>query len=204
MESYHSFTDCMLRITPSVLGYKLKPFTLGHSIILKGVKSKFLTGEYKGLADINHVIALIVTDDSVINELALAVLICSTSHDEFMDEVNTDKFKDELKELAVSVRDNKIDLAKEVHLFAHYLKRGTIAPQYQVKNKNEGDIENNVLEFEQAVISTLMTECGYTRNECLNLPLSETLSAYLLYAHKMGSIEILGKDVYELINKGKE
>lgn len=202
MDTYKTYTERILTPTPTILGLRLYPFTLGHSLLLKGVNSKFINGEYNKFLDVNTVAKHIVADFNLIPEFVLALLICSTTYDEFKDEVNNGELGNVINILVADIKTAKVNFIEKIHAFAHYLKQGTDLPlYYNCEDKNT--VKTTPIELEEAVLSTLMTNCGYTRNECLNLPMTETLSAYLLYAHSMGSIELIGKDVFDLTQKLK-
>lgn len=198
MDSYTTYTERVLQPAPEVLGLKLLPFTLGHSMLLKCAKSQFILGDIESLK------ALPVK--SMIVELVFAVLVCSTTYEDFKKEIHEGTLQTELQQyvndLTAGVEKAKsFCLLLEVSKFINYIKSGTTAPLYRVLNDNKNNVKTNPVEPEEAVISTLMTECGYSRNECLTLPLTETLSAYILYAYKQGTIELISKEVFELEQK---
>jgi hypothetical protein len=204
MATFKPYSQRITTLVPSCLGYRLLPFSLGQSLALKSSKSKFTSGEYNSLCDINYIAEALVNDHSLIPEFVFAVLVCSTTYDEFMSECGNGNIASSVEEVIKHIKDNKINLLFEIHTFAHYLKSGTDAPLYKVKEDDKDSVTTNPVEAEEAILSTLMSECGYTRDECLNLPLTETMSAYLLYAHKMGSIELESKEVFELKESLKE
>lgn len=196
MSEYKSYTERILTPTPTILGLRLMPYTLGHSIILKSANSKFITG---GLRDCEN--------RELIAELVFALLVCSTSYDDFKQEVYQDRFSSYLTEyvnrLTAEIAGSKeFNLFEKINAFASYLRNGTSTPLYYV-TEDSNEIKNNPIEFEEAIVSTLMSECNFTRDECLNLPLVETLSAFLLYAHKQGTVELISKDVWELKERMK-
>jgi hypothetical protein len=175
------------------------PLSLGHIILLKTAKSKFITGEYDLFCDINKIYEALVNDITLIGEYAFAILVCSTTYDDFQEERGSGKIIEAIEQIKNNFK--KFSLIKEIHNFAHYLRNGTDIPDYQLKNKNESDISVNPVEPEESIIFTLMTECNWSRNDCYNLPLVESQSAYLLYAHKMETIVLISKEERELRNK---
>lgn len=190
-ESYKSFTERVIQPAPVILGLRLLPFTLGMSMLLKAANSKFLTG-------ISN-----ITLKELIIELVFAILVCSTTYDEFNAEINNGDFEryvnKYITELTQEIKaSNEFNIFFRVNQFCNYLKAGTTAPLYEVKESGSSDISINPIEAEEQILSTLMTDCGYTRNEVLNLPLTETLSAFLLYAYKQGTIEIVSKELFDL------
>ena len=191
-------------LTPICLGYQLLPFSLGHSLALKSAGSKFTNGEYNTLCNVTNIMYRILADKTLIPEFVYAVMVCSTTYDDLKAECSTGEFQKEVSKVVKRIEDNNYDLMSEIHRFAHYLKNGTDAPIFKPMEESNGSIITNPVEAEEAIISTLMSECGYTRNECYTLPLTETMSAYLLYAHKMGSIELVSKEVFDLKQSLKE
>lgn len=196
MDAYKSYTDRILTPLPTILGLKLVPYTLGHSILLKSASSKFAVGGFKDCSD-----------KELISELVFALLVCSTSYDDFKQEVYQDKFTRNMRryvaQLLSEVKASKeFNLLAKINSFASYLRNGTSTPLYYV-TENGSDISSSAIEFEEAIISTLMAECNFTRDECLNLPLTETLSAYLLFAHKQGTVELISKEVYQIKERMK-
>ena len=205
MKTYKSYIERVATLTPSVIGYRLLPFNLGHSIALKSAKSKFLNGAYNDFCDINSIYKAVVTDKTLVSEFVFAVLVCSTTYDDFREEVNNGSFVNTLEEVVERLKEDKFDIVQEIHCFALYLQQGTDAPLYDVKKTDDNEVvADSPIDPEENILSTLMSDCGYTRNECLNLPMTETLSAYLLYAHKMGSIILRSKAMNDLMTKGKQ
>jgi len=202
MTQYKTYTDRVLTLTPTVLAYRLKQFCLGHSMLLRAANSKFIDGTYNGFLDVNNIYKAFIVDKELLPEFVFAVLVCSTTYKDFQEEIANGDFvtilQDTIKDL-----DTKT-IVEQIHTFAHYLKNGTNAPEYMIcDNKKDDSVKGNVVSFEENILSTLMSDCGYTRDECINLPLTETLSAYLLYAHRMGSIELTSKEVFDMMNKAK-
>jgi hypothetical protein len=212
MKAYKPFTSLVSTITPTVLGYRLLPFSLGMSINLKEGKSKFITGEYNGLCDINKVFLALKHDKTLIAEFIFAVLTCSNTYDEVKEEYANGEMVKEYQKLMKRLlkkprkgntkNQNKLwkpNLLYEIHRFCHYIKDGTDTLAYAIKNKKETEIQSNPFEFEESVISTLLETTNYTRDECYNLPMTETQNAYLIRQHKNDVIVIIDKKTSELM-----
>lgn len=202
MDSFSTYTERVLQSPPTVFGYKLLPLTLGHTMLLKAAHSHFMFGDFNSLDELKI--------SELIIELTLAILICSSTYDEFLNEMHTGEIQSVLKEMVEhSTRLSEIadgfNVYDEKNKFIHYLKNGIIAPDYKIKGGSNSDIKQNPIEPEQAMVATLMSaDCGFSRNECYNLPLSETLSAYILYAYKNDAIEITSKELHELMERKKK
>lgn len=197
MDKYTSFADRIFSPTPEILGLKLLPFTLGHSILLKSANSKFVVG---GLKD--------CTLQETITELVFAILVCSVSYQEFKDEVQSGTLPLFLKQYAEDLlkqvkKVKEFNIFDKVNSFVLYLQRGTSTALFYNKESNDDVSKPNPIELEESIIATLMSECNFTRDECLNLPLTETLASFLIYAHKQGAIELISKQEFELTQKLK-
>ena len=202
MIAYKSFSERVSTITPTVLGYRLLPYSLGMAINLKEANSKFINGQYNGFLDINNIFNALITDESLAGEFVFAVLCCSNTYDEFKDECGSGNIMDTVKQLITEIKYMNINLLFEIHSFAHYLNNGTNGiPEYNVKEVKEHS--DNPFDYEETVISSLIENTSYTRNECYNLSVNETLSAYLVLAHKNGVIEITSQDTIEMMNQMK-
>jgi hypothetical protein len=171
-------------------------------MLLKSAKSKFINGEYDSFLNTDAIIDTMFNDShNLIGEFVFAVIVCSTTYDDFKDDVTSGEFVKVLNELKETVNKQTSTLINSIHEFAHYLHQGTQAPL--VQPKPNADNLDNIASPEEAMMATLMGELGYTRDECLNLPLTETLSAYLLYAHKMDAVELIGTDALDAIERLK-
>jgi len=201
--TYSTYTERVLIATPAILGYQLKYFSLGHCLILKGSNSRFINGVYNFITkdDIARRLGL---DLGIIPEFVFAIIACSTSYDEFKDDITNGEFTKVLNDMVETIKTYDIQtIIDSIYAFVLYLNKGTEAPSFIPKNDESVEVSSSPVSNEENIMSTLMTDCGYTRNECLNLPLTETLSAYLLYAHKMDKIMLVSKEVYELTKKMK-
>ena len=206
---YQSFTDVILTPTPTILGLKLHPYSLGMQIHLRNANSCFVGNNFFKLKD-----------SQILCELILALFICSTDYDSFRVEYEQGQIPQLIADYVPSVRQaiqkqkeskdilNNDDLAKaiagKVDLFIQYINKGTTTQQFVTLKKDKDGFEKpNPIDFEQIMLDALMTECKYTRQEALNLPMTETLSAFLLLGHKRECIEIESKEKWLLKRKKK-
>jgi len=199
MNTYKDYTKQVLQLTTPVMGLRLYPFSLGHAMILKKEDSMFMRDK----------IDETLTDRDLIAELVFAVLVCSTTYDEFMEETRSGELQKNLVEYVNKTVEEieateLFSLQIEIQLFVQYIKNGTTPPYYyEVCNNSGADISVNPIAVEHSIKSILMTECNYTREECLNLPYNETLADFILYAHKQGTLNIISKEECELMEKLK-
>src|ERR1035437_8676367 len=119
MSDYTNYTDRVLAIMPDCIGFRLLPFSLGMSQILKASNSKFITGEYNSFLDINHIAQALITDNSVISEFVYAVLVCSTTPDDFLKECSNGELRQAVTDTAERIKG--VNLLKDI---LHKLKFG--------------------------------------------------------------------------------
>jgi hypothetical protein len=194
--TYTSFSKRVLTVPPAIYGYQLKPLTLGHVLILRESNNGFINGEYNAFLDPKQIVHKMCDDLGVIPDFANAILICSVTHDEFLKEHASGEYYSELIELKKTFDANPQILIPQIQQMARYFHNGTQGPAGQPKAKSgeDGNLADGVIGQEQAMLFTLMKECGYTRDECLNtVPFTETLSSYLLYCHQMDAFELLSE-----------
>lgn len=204
-ETYKSFTDVILNQTPTILGLKLQPYSLGHQIHLKNAKSCFVGDNFFKLKD-----------SQILCELILALLICSTDYDSFRVEYEQGKLPqmiaDYIPSVNKAIRNNKElitkeklaeAIANEVDIFVQYINKGTTTQNFVAPKKDDDNFKPNPIDFEQTMLDTLIVECKYSRSEALNLPMTETLSAFLLLGYKREYINIQSKEVWLLKRKMK-
>lgn len=209
MDTFKSYTErVVITETPTILGIKLLPFSLGHSMLLKRHGSIFISGGFEGLKN-----------SELITELIFAALVCSVTYDDFQKEVHTGQFQNELNKYidclnqSLGTKQNRwkrlfripikspVNIIMEVVKFTTYLIQGSEVQKYNTVEKDT--VSNNPAEFEESILNTLMTECNWTRNDVLNLPYTETLAAYMLFAHKQGVINLVSKEEWELKQRMK-
>ena len=191
--NYTTYIDRVIQPPPVVLGLRLKPLSLGHVILLKSAKSRFITGELKD-----------ITYQQLIGELVFALMVCSVSFDEFNDEVNAGRFEDSLTEYVTRISDEvkeakDFNLHLEVNRFVKYIKDGTDSPLHF--ESNAGGTSDYPIDVEQSIIHTLMSKCNWILDDCYNRPLTETISAYLLYAHEQGAVRLISRNVADIMKQ---
>jgi len=219
MDTFKSYTERVITIPPVIGGYRLKPFSLGHTMLLKSVNSKFLSDDYAGLCNINTVFEFLVCDLTLIGEFALAILICSTTFEDFMEEVNNGEFGNALEQIRTEILGNPAvvdakgaiiekavepmsDLPYQIHRFAHYLKQGTVTPKYNIRKSDS--ITTSPIEPEVIIQSKLMSEFGWTMEQTYNRPFTQAISSYFLYLHENSEdFKLESKEVFELKQKLK-
>src|SRR5580692_13111769 len=161
-ESYKSFADVILSPTPTILGLKLHPYSLGHQIHLKNAKSCFVGDNFFKLKD-----------SKILVELIVALLICSTDYDTFRGEFERGELPQMISEYVPVVnkalRDNGKNktkeqvaeaIANEVEIFIRYINQGTTTQAFDKIKQHDSEFKPNPIDFEQSMKDSLMTECN--------------------------------------------
>lgn len=155
-----------------ILGLKLKPFSLGHYILLKRFNNPFVADEPAG-----------ATRDALI----FACLICSMAYQEFLEFIEAPDYIKQVQKWGKKV--GIFDLPSKVELFQRYITEGSKEPQYFVTDKS--DNKPTSAHWSQSLFIALTTQCGYSRQEALNSPLSQCFADWMSFAEAQGLVEMV-------------
>lgn len=169
------------------MGLRLKPFSLGHVILLGRVRSSFVTeGEQTSLHD-----------------LALSVLICALNFKEGTELFNNKDlprfFECWHDKLAGISWLSKIGLAKprpidyQAHViaFSDYIKRGSKIPNYSY---NPSDFNQMECPAVQLVKTTLMRDMHFREDELMDRPWSLCLWDFVTLRALAGQVTMVDSD----------
>ncbi len=191
-----------------ILGLRLKPFSLGHFLILSRHGCSFVA---PGAATATR------------QDLVFACLICSMDYDEFNEWQGQSpmtiwkQFKTFLsfvvlghpllglklaKECSATNADiiewgNKVgvfDLPSKVALFQKYLAEHSASPKYWIEKPNA---EEGGSHWSQNVLLTLTGELGFSQSQALNMPLREALLHFFKHAETLGVVKLMSEDEIE-------
>src|SRR6478736_4938936 len=153
-----------------ILGLRLRPFSLGHFLLLQRFGCGFLSPN---------------PDDAKREDLLLGVLICSMRHKEFLEFLEQKDFAQQIEKWG---KDNGLfDLPEKSALFSAYLKASLTEPNYisiQPSGEENGD-------WGQSLKMTLMTRLNHSESEALDMPLSQALEDYFKLAASEGLIRLI-------------
>ena len=174
----------------TILGLRLRPFSLGHIILLQRLESAFVCG---GIPDYG--------------DLALTVLICASTYEEGIAHLDNPDLRDELgrwsKQLTGadkwSVRlgfrkPTKIDIAEKAKALSDYISEGSKIPNYQF---NPSDFVEISCPSAQIVKVTLMKEMKFTENEILNRSWALCLWDFVTLKAISGSLKMVDNNDIE-------
>jgi len=147
-----------------ILGLEMRPFSLGHWLLLARFENGFLTGNVK------------------LDDVILAVLICSMTFEEacvFMAAADRDeqiRVWSEKVKLQLKLAGETLNVSAKAELFSTYFKEGSKIPAYQYTDTGTSAVG---CPWTQVLKVTLMSELGMSETEVLNRSLRLSWWDYL-------------------------
>lgn len=193
----HSYVNAHFPKPQMVLGNILKPFCLGHLLILKELDSPFTDESQQRVVSFD--------------ELVAAAIVCTSTFEESKALINDgNSFEKECAKVKEAIHKQlEGDVSGSVHIqnatyaFAEYVTTNfTEPPAYVVETENTGTTSGTY--WMQTYINVLCKECGYSRTEAWNLPIDLAIREYLWFVEREGSIRLLTDQELELIRDAEE
>lgn len=161
---------------PTVLGLRLRPFSLGHYLILASEECAYVSDKEE-----------IPTFD----DLVFGVFVCALSWEEYQKHIEDETLDETLVEWGKkrgAEFTNKEAVLAESEKFANYILAATKSPNYWI----EGDTgkAKGGAHWAIAMRASLSSQLGYSRTEALNAPFVESLADYLAHAESSGAIRL--------------
>jgi hypothetical protein len=169
------------------MGLRLRPFSLGHVILLGRVRSSFVTeGEETSLHD-----------------LALSVLICALSYDEGLALFNDkdlprffvrwhQKLAGESWMTRIGWRKPRVvDYVEHIRAFGEYVQRGSKIPNYSY---NPSDFKRMECPSVQIVKTTLMRDMHFGEAELMDRPWALCLWDFVTLRALAGQVNMVDSD----------
>jgi hypothetical protein len=163
----------------TALGKKLRPFSLGHRLILERENSAFVTGA-----------------PVTFPELIFAIAICSHDYAGALRFLNSPLSFLMLKwwgfKVWLAVKFGGHDLGKSAAHFAEYISHGSRTPNVSVKeNKNEP----MRCPFSALVKVYLQSRLGYSAAEVVNIPWGQAVWEYSIHAALEGHCKLVDAEL---------
>jgi len=152
-----------------VLGLRLRPFSLGHYLLMQRFGCNYLADDPAAATR---------------EDLLLGVLICSMRHDEFLAFIEQPNFQKECRAWGKKV--SLFDFPEKDALFSAYLKASLTEPDYIELNPSEG-----AGDWAQNLKMCLTTRLHHSEAEALDMPLSKALADYYKLAESEGSLRLI-------------
>jgi len=176
----------------------LKPFSLGHYILLEQFDNPFLTDNANAA----------VEAESGIYQFILCLWICGNTYEDnlvmFDDNDllhrNIDAFcQHYLEEMK---RDADWNIYAQIFRFREYIAYFTDMPAFQVEHKSTSMPSG--IDWKQNLFTIAKSEFGYTDTAILNMPLKRLFYEWCSFAEKNGSIRVQNADEMIMLNALKD
>lgn len=167
-----AFLQAAIPDTVAVLGIRLRPFSLGHLILLKRIESPFVCESKEGKIELA--------------DLMCAVMICRMTFEDALDHLTIVNQGDEetqklFSEWGAMVGRAGATLEGECERFLEYVASGSKAPEIvrQVEAMPEGAATSKGIPSWQTAFAGLLSQTTLTESEILNRPLARSYMDYL-------------------------
>ena len=152
-----------------ILGLRLKPFSLGHYLLMQRFGCRFIVGD---------------ATTAERNDLLLGVLICSMNHADFLAFIEQPDFLKEVQKWGKSV--SLFDFPEKSKLFQRYLRESLTEPEFIETNPQESSGD-----WAQNLKMTLVTRLNYSEPAAMDMPVSKALAEYYSLAESEGTLRMI-------------
>jgi len=167
-----------------ILGEKLRPFSLGHFILLKRHQSAFINGDIPTVLD-----------------LLVSIMICARTWEEGRAFVESEAFRPETRRLEKSLK--KCDnTTKRMIYFREYIEEGMTGPKVWEKEDNPQHQFGSP--FAQVIKVALMSKMGLSEPETLDRPLSLCLWDMATLSELQGLVKVYSEGDEEAKHQAEE
>ena len=164
----------------TVLGRKLKPFTLGHQLLLEYFGSGFALG----------------SDESpTYEDLLISVFLCSYSYEDALKKLESRWLVLQLK--LWSWFCGNFDVGEAIEFFQRYIGAHTKEPDFWVTQKSGPS--HSGIPFIQFLKVKLEQELGYTEQQALDTPYQIAVWNYLTFLEHKGVIRFFNSEDFDLL-----
>lgn len=187
----HAFYQAAIPDAWEILGVKLRPFSLGHVILLHRIDSPFVSRT--------------LSDHPTFDDLALSVLICSESYEKAVECLDYPHLPRVLRSWAdrltgmdrwtvrMGLRKARIiDFLQPAIEFSNYIREHSKIPDYDF---NPADFSEMHCPEVQMVKVTLMREMGFSESELLDRSWGLCLWDYVVLRAQDGKVKMIDAEV---------
>lgn len=161
-----------------VLGLLLKPFSLGHYLILSRFNSAFVDEGPR---------------DATRDEVVFAVLVCHFTYGQFFDFIAQKDFAAQVK--AWGKQQGVFSIKEKAAILQKYISEASEMPGFVFEEEGS----KSGAHWAQTVKVAVVGHCGYTHDEAMNAPLRQVLADFLKHAESNGAVTILSDEEMEQI-----
>ena len=168
------FEKTLLPTPYTVLGKALKPFSIGHFLILRrfnvGIVSDGLT-------------------QRTVDDLIFSVFVCCHTYAECRSLLYSGNWDKDIQEWAIQFQDQPINWGEQYLLFDRYISEQTDLPHFHVLTGNNSTGNKHYSDqWYKGVIAWLANGRGYTRDQVMDLPFNDGFYQYLSNKEENGII----------------
>jgi hypothetical protein len=171
----------------NIMGRAMKPFSVGHFLVLRRDKVCFVSDEPAKMT---------------LEDILFTVFVCSRSYRDAKELLYNGKWIPEVLKLGREVREQSEKFIPEggtiddvyvdfAEIGAHvqaYIEYHTQRPWFQpIKGNSTGTVRANA-EWYEGIIKTLMGKCGYSHHEVMDMPFSRFLYEHISYLEQQGIV----------------
>src|SRR5688572_1727774 len=157
----------------TILKLRLRPYSLGHIILLHRVESSFVTGITPSPAEL-------------LTDLITSVFICSQTYEEAIRALDNPKLPKFMRRW--ERRLGRFDLSIKAKEFVEYIQAHSASPLFKVE---EGKTRPNACPLVQSVKISLLCETNLTETEILNRSWSLCLWDFVSIMARTGKVDIM-------------
>ena len=168
----------------TILGQELRPFSLGHYLLLNRLECAFLVDDKEPL----------------LGDLLLGLLVCSNTYEVAQDLLRRDDLGADIKAWAGNVGEFEAD--EKAKLFTGYLANAMEVPKFWTSGQSNGSQAG--APWPQLVRTRLLSEGGLTATELMNQPLGQPWWDYLALNEQKGSLKLSDATTEELLKRHRE
>ena len=180
------FGDVIFTDISTICGVRLKPFCLGHLILLETLNNPIISKE---VVDVDF--------EESIGHFFIALLVCGLTYEEAVLLLTDDKIlKEELKLFCDNLAKNMElepgwNVPMKLSLFKEYMERYLDIPFYDEKTKSNGESPSGT-DWKSSIF-IIFKKLGYSESDILNMPLNKLFLTWTAYAEGEGAIKVCNK-----------
>jgi hypothetical protein len=168
----------------TILGQRLRPFSLGHYLILSRFGSPFVS---EGNAVAGR------------DDLIFAVLVCTMKYDEFFEFIFSEDCDAQVTSWGKNV--GPFDINEKVMAFQKYFLEGTQMPKFWEEQSKPASPSGT--HWSQAMMVTLTSQVNYTHDQVLNHPFTQVVADYLRHCEVNGTVRMMTDEELAMIAEAK-
>jgi len=193
------YDTALLPPTFTVCGVALKPFCLGHFLILRQLGSPM---------NIEKEMPSNLSGEEGLYYLFHAILVCGMSYEENLELLRDDKSfikigKQFSKNLLKNIKQDKNwNILHKFRLFKQYIAYFMDGPAWEELGKASKDSPSGS-DWCQGLCSILKMHYNYTDTEIMNMSFRQALYLWTSYAEEQGAVKVMNKSSMNMIAKAR-